>query len=288
MQIFNSVEELESLKNNKIIGSENLKMNNSRIMFGGTGNILIVEEGVTLNNSKIEFRFDNSVVYLSSSKHVYYLNVTVYRESVCFIGKNNYMNGALNIIASERRHVFIGDSGLFSFGVWIRTADPHLIYSTVNKKRINPSKSVYIGDHVWLGQNVLVLKGTRICSGSIIGAGAVCTGKETPSNEAWGGNPAHRVSKDLFWDSGCVHGYTYDDTESSGEMNTDKYIFKANAATLPFAALDEVFSSERTPEEKLEYIESLIENKTKDRFASKGNASAALKRRINKKLRGKK
>ena len=46
----------------------------------------------------------------------------------------------------------------------IRTADPHIIYD-IHRKRINPSKSVFIGDHVWCGQNVLLLKGCRVGSG---------------------------------------------------------------------------------------------------------------------------
>jgi acetyltransferase-like isoleucine patch superfamily enzyme len=50
-------------------------------------------------------------------------------------------------------------------------------------------KPVVIGDDVFLGANVLVLKGARIGDRAIIGAGSVVTGN-IPSDEIWAGNPA--------------------------------------------------------------------------------------------------
>jgi acetyltransferase-like isoleucine patch superfamily enzyme len=50
-------------------------------------------------------------------------------------------------------------------------------------------KAVIIGDDVFLGANVLVLKGARIGDRAIIGAGSVVTGT-VPPDEIWAGNPA--------------------------------------------------------------------------------------------------
>lgn len=50
-------------------------------------------------------------------------------------------------------------------------------------------KPVTIGDDVWIGQNVIILPGVNIGSGSIIGAGAVVT-KSFPEYSIIGGNPA--------------------------------------------------------------------------------------------------
>lgn len=79
---------------------------------------------------------------------------------------------------SEHKHCFIGDNCMFSFDILIRNSDHHLIYDCENNKRINPTKSVFIGDHVWIGQLVNILKGTRIDSGSIVGASSVVAGKK--------------------------------------------------------------------------------------------------------------
>lgn len=87
-------------------------------------------------------------------------------------------------------------------GIWIRNADPHLIYDINTKKRINNTKSIFIGDHVWLGQSVIILKGTQIASGSIVGAMGLVSETMIPSNECWGGVSAKRIRGGVF---GMVH-----------------------------------------------------------------------------------
>jgi acetyltransferase-like isoleucine patch superfamily enzyme len=51
---------------------------------------------------------------------------------------------------------------------------------------------ITIGPDVWLGVNVVVLRGTRIGRGSVIAAGSVVRG-EIPEYEVWGGVPARRL-----------------------------------------------------------------------------------------------
>ena len=99
---------------------------------------------------------------------------------------------------------------MFSFGIFVRTADPHLIYDSTTKGRINPSASVFIGDHVWVGQDVLILKGTRIGSGSIVGGATCIAGKMIPSNVTIGGNPARIIRENVFFLPNCVHSWTDD------------------------------------------------------------------------------
>lgn len=132
----------------------------------------------------------------------------------------------MTVILSEQRHCLIGDECLFSCDITIRNADPHLIYNCDTMDRINPTKSVYIGDHVWIGQNCMILKGTEIDSGSIIGACSVVTNKKIPSNTIWAGNPAREISRNVFWDEECVHAYKEDRTnlsEQYGELILSRY-----------------------------------------------------------------
>jgi acetyltransferase-like isoleucine patch superfamily enzyme len=54
--------------------------------------------------------------------------------------------------------------------------------------RSGEPRPVVIGDNVWLGVGVMVLKGTKIGENSVIGAGSVVTG-EIPANVVAAGNP---------------------------------------------------------------------------------------------------
>ncbi len=55
-----------------------------------------------------------------------------------------------------------------------------------------PAAPPVIEDEVWIGANVVVLRGVRIGRGSVIAAGAVVT-KDVPAMEIWGGVPARRL-----------------------------------------------------------------------------------------------
>jgi len=108
------------------------------------------------------------------------------------------MNGKLNIVVSEQKNIFIGDGCLFSFDIWIRTGDAHLIYDSNLKSRINFSGSIYIGDHVWIGQHVFILKETKIGSGSVIGSMSIIPGKILESNASYAGNPVKKIKSNIF------------------------------------------------------------------------------------------
>jgi acetyltransferase-like isoleucine patch superfamily enzyme len=53
---------------------------------------------------------------------------------------------------------------------------------------------IKVGDNVWLGSGVTVLKGVCIGSNTVIAAGSVVT-KDIPSGEIWGGVPARYIKK---------------------------------------------------------------------------------------------
>ena len=56
------------------------------------------------------------------------------------------------------------------------------------------SAPIFIADDVWLGVNVVVLKGVNIGKGAIIAAGSVVN-KSIAPYEIWGGIPAQRITK---------------------------------------------------------------------------------------------
>ncbi len=242
-------------------------MDGSKIIFNGSGNILVVEDGVKLSSSTVLFNGSNAVCYLSASKNPYYVNLTVNNNSCIFFGRGNYINGKMTLITSEQQNIIIGDDGLFSFGIFIRTADPHLMYDCGSGKRINPSKSVFIGDHVWIGQNVLILKGTAVGSGSVIGGAALLSGKSVPSNTVCGGNPAKIIRRGVFFSKECVHTWTDAQTEKYNTMKTDRYTYRRDSDTVSPQEIDSALKACRNSDERLAAVKKyLVDNSGKNRF----------------------
>ncbi len=247
--------DFEDLADGNRLAGERPALVNSNINFKGKNNILYCGEGVKLVNSTLAFNGSDSIIYLSGSKREYRLNISINHNSACHMGKDNYMNGTLNIVLSEQRHCYIGSECLFSFGIWIRNADPHLIYSAETMERINPTKSVFIGDHVWVGQSAMILKGTRIQAGSILGAMGVAAGKEIPANTSWGGNPAKLLKENIFWDGACVHAWKEENTEKNQVYKDDRHIYRGRPeGNVDFGKMDERLNSLRTAAEKLDYF----------------------------------
>lgn len=264
MQTITNPEELTNVADNSFIGTLP-SMNNCRIEFSGTGNVLFCEDGVMLSGGTIRFSGNNSLVILRKSRYYYKLDLTVYSNSVFFSGVDNYYNGALHAICSEGKYIILGDDCLFSFGIWIRTADPHLIYDAKTKKRINFSKDVLVGDHVWVGQDAMLLKGTMAGSGSIIGAKAVTSGCLF-SNSSWGGVPARCIGEDLFWDRPSVHNYTEKDTKASATFTGKPFIYSPDGKTVDCSTLFASLHHAANAEERLSLIQEQLFTQNVNRF----------------------
>ena len=250
--------------NNLIIGYEP-QLTNSKISFSGKNNRLIIEENVKLRNSKINFKANNSIIYLSSNSS-YILNIDIHNNSVCFFDEHTDMTGKSHIFVSEEKHFFVGKNCLFSLEIWVRLADPHLIYDSITNERINLTKSVYIGDHVWIGQNVFLLKGTKIGSGSIIGANSVVANKQIPSNAIWAGNPVKEIRKNALFNKASVHAYTATQTQQSLKNDSKKGIFKNEGEILNFDEIDKFFTDTKDVDKKVEFLYKLRNNESPNRF----------------------
>lgn len=256
---------IEEFDNNNKILNFSPEQHNTNIVFKGKNNTLICEENVKLTNCYISFEGDDSIIYLSSNIHDYILQVSIYNNSVLFIGENCYINGRLHLILSESKNIFIGNNCLFSFDIWFRLADPHLIYDINSKQRINVSKSIYVGDHVWIGQEAMILKGTKIGSGSIIGAKSLVANKKIPSNSLWGGNPAKEIKQNIFYEGSVSHPFREGDTENSMINHNTDWIYEKTDNTLGFEYLESINDFEDLFY-KIKFLVNLRKNDDKNRF----------------------
>lgn len=259
-------------KGNRIYHSKALDeiQTNSNIVFKGHNNILYLSENAKLENTNIHFNGDNALVFIGNSL-LHQVKIAAHNNNVCYIGNRNYFNptSPKSLLLSERKHIIIGDNCLFSHNIWFRIADPHLIYDNQTYQRINTSKSIIIGDHVWVGQDVAFLKGAFVCSGSIIGARSLVSRKIYYSNTINAGNPCKERKRNIFWTGECVHNWDLKTTLAHNLKKTEDFKFSFNAMEfLDPQIIDETLENLPLATQKLEYIyKTLYANKSKNRFA---------------------
>jgi acetyltransferase-like isoleucine patch superfamily enzyme len=91
-----------------------------------------------------------------------------------------------------RRGITVGDSSLIASGCRFIDHDHGIQSGSLMRSQEGPEKEIVIGSDVWLGCDVVVLKGVCIGDGAIVGAGAVVT-KSVPPGEIWVGVPAAKI-----------------------------------------------------------------------------------------------
>lgn len=264
--VITTKEQLSQLKDNLFLG-EPPDFINSTVTFSGSNNILACEKGGTLQDTRIDFKASNSVIYLSASQAPYIVKIATHNNSVCYIGQNNYINDTLTLILSEGKNIMIGSACCISLGIWMRNADPHLVFSAENKSRINPSRSIYIGDHVWLGQSSMILKGSTIHSGSVIGAMSLVAGKQIGSNSCWGGNPVKKLKEGIFWSGECVHSWTEETTKRYSTCEHNHYTFENTGLIISIKDLEQQLQQSGSAAEKFNVLlDTVLKNDSKNRF----------------------
>ena len=94
----------------------------------------------------------------------------------------------------------MGNNILIGWNVNIRDSDGHNILNINNNEILNPNKSIEIGNHVWIGSYVDILKGASINDNSIIGFKSLVTKKYTEKNVIIAGSPAKIIKTNINWE----------------------------------------------------------------------------------------
>jgi len=102
----------------------------------------------------------------------------------------------VGVIVATNRRVHIGSYCFFAHEVVIADvphAAPGTWSDTEHAAGAAADDAIVIGDDVWVGMGAVLLKGSRIGPGAIVGAGAVVD-FEVPAHAVVAGNPARVVS----------------------------------------------------------------------------------------------
>lgn len=265
MELVRTVKDADNLSENKIIG--NFKINNGRITFHGKNNILVFDDNININNAVFSFKGDNCLVYICSNLNSNF-TLDLFHNSTVFIGKDASMGNGIVFNVQEGQNLIIGDDCMIGHKVIVYTSDYYPIYRSKDKKRINFSNSVFIGDHVWIGRFVHISKGNKIGSGSIISDESFLqSNQKFKSNVLISGNPGRVIEKDVFFVKDYVGSNKADDTLNSEKYISDVFIYNfTNQETLDLNKIDGILKK-LTVDERLEFIQKLfIRNKRINRF----------------------
>lgn len=267
MEILNNKNQCKLTNNNLFLGTFP-QIKNSKIIFYGSNNILFCNNSVVLQDSTIEFCGNNSIIFLMGSNHNYKISIKIFHDSVIYFDSDSYFNESLDIVVSEKTNLIVGKDCMFSKKISIMTSDHHPIYDINSLKRLNHPKSIYIGDHVWVGQNATILKGTMIDSGSIIGASSLVSGIFIKNNSIYAGNPAILIKKNIFWDGFCSNKFELNNSRVF-KYNKSKYIdyvyFFDKLSTINYNYIDNYLKKHNIME-KYQYLLKLSSNFNKNRF----------------------
>lgn len=268
METVKSKEDIANLEKNRVEG--NPEITNSTISFKGSNNVLYCEGNVKIIGAQILFEGNNSIVYLSSAMNSQYsFTLVIYNNSTFFIGREGNLSNPININIQESQNVIIGAECSLSSGVNIRTADIHPIYDNQTKQRINYAKSVFIGDHVWIGHLAYISRGVKIGSGAIVdNYSFVPHNARIHSNSLVVGNPVRIEKQNVFFTKEFLGYHTAEDSMNTQDYKSDVFIYEfVNRETLNLDQIDKILK-ELSVEDRLEFIQKLfVRNKRKNRFS---------------------
>ena len=159
---------------------------------------LILGKGVKYSGS-VRFRRPGSTIRIGALTDITG-HIGLGENCTVTIGEGVWIGRGFEITAAEGQSVTIGDDCLIAPLTNVRADDSHPLYDRVSGRRINESRSVHIGDHVWIGRDSVVLPGSRIDDGAVIGFRGMVTGsRPVPARSLAVGSPVRVIRRNVVW-----------------------------------------------------------------------------------------
>lgn len=171
---------------------------NVKIYNHGRNNLVEFGKGCRMYDCKIQIFGDGNRVTIDHDCVCKGMDIWISEGSVLKVGHNSHFTGDVHLACLEGKTISIGKRCLFSDDITFRTGDSHVI-TDLEDNRINYGRDITVGDHVWIGQQVIVLKGANVGKDCIIGTGSLVTKGGYPANVVLAGSPAKVVKEKVNW-----------------------------------------------------------------------------------------
>ena len=202
---------------------------NPKIKVNGIGNeIVYVQDGQVLNdviinglsitingnNNRIEIglpsNFISSAIIIDGDNNKFFIKPTRHRNirhttfgleggSEISVGSGVSSYRDINIVAKNGKNIYIGDECMFAREIMVRNNDGHVILDKATGELLNPPEDIVIGNNVWIGMRSIILKGSVIKDGSVIGAMSLVNKKFDEENILIAGVPAKKLRSGIEW-----------------------------------------------------------------------------------------
>ena len=163
-----------------------------KIMFGDRGGRLIIGFG---NVGIYDKRFSPCILELNGRINVdgkvsfgQGARISVGPDAVLTIGDNTINTAEARIICFDS--ITIGENVVLGWETVIMDTDFHSVINLIDRRISTCHSPIVIGDSVWTGQKVMILKGVHLGKGSIVASCAVVTKSFNENNVLIAGNPA--------------------------------------------------------------------------------------------------
>lgn len=176
---------LQSLSGKVTLGK--IKTGIIRIGFGGT--------------DMLDYRYDRPILKITGLLHFdgkakIGIGAKLLVNGNLSLGNNFNVTGDALIICAKK--ISIGNDVMIAWKSIIMDTDQHQILNNKNEC-INEDKEIQIGNNVWIGAQSLILKGSCIKDGCIVGANTTITKSFDAMNSVIAGNPAKILKTQVKW-----------------------------------------------------------------------------------------
>lgn len=166
--------------NNRLFIGPNTVVNGGIIEFQGNQNLISINQQCNINGA-FHCKTDNGHLTIGASTTIGWAQITLHEPGSITLGKDCMLWG----------------------NIYIDVSDMHSILDVETYERINRPQDIVIGDHVWIGKDVHILKGVNIGKNSIIRVKSLVT-KSIPENSMVLGNPAKVIQSGVTWKRGLA------------------------------------------------------------------------------------
>lgn len=164
----------------------------------GSNNLVEIAEDCLLTNTVIRISGNNNRLIINrTARFMGPCIITMDGDSNLLIGENAGIRDVQFVLKDA--DIEVGKLCMFSNHILLRNTDSHKVINLEDNQVTNASRSIRLGEHVWIGQNATILKGVSIGDNSIVALGTIVT-KDVPANSIVAGVPSKVVKTGITWD----------------------------------------------------------------------------------------